>query len=299
MTMSSAPQKQTNTFLGRGIFFMLLAMCLFSVLNAVIKGTISQYHPIQLTFFRCFVAVVPPALFLAFRGVKWSLPPSSSWPTHLKRSLLLALGYPLIYIGIVQLSLSTSTALYFSATFFIVMLSYPLLKEKISFRQWAAVIIGFFGVLIIIQPGSDTFQWAMLFMVGGAFAESAFNLYGRLLSSTHDNVMLTLLGALLPALLIFPFLPYVWITPDMGGWIALLALGLIGGVGQLCVTYAYSLAPAGTLAPMIYSSILWSGLFDIILYEIWPTTSLLIGCGIIIMSGLMVISTGKRTSTPA
>lgn len=84
-------------------------------------------------------------------------------------------------------------------------------------------------------------------------------------------------------------LPFVWITPDLKGWIALISLGIGGGLGQLCVTTAYRYAPAGILAPMIYSAMLWSVLLDITLYGNWPTESLLLGCGIIIASGLVIV----------
>lgn len=283
--MRELTKNQNN--LTRGIMFMLLAMCLFTVLNAVIKEAISAYHPVQITFFRCLFAVFPASLLLMMRKKKTlSLP--TSWGIHLKRGVLLAICYPLLYIGIIHLSLSTSTALYFTATFFIVMLSYPMLKERVLLRQWMAVIFGFLGVLVIVQPGSDAFQWATLCVIIGALTESVFNLYGRILSATHDTVVLTALGSLLPAIILLPFLPYIWTTPDLGGWLAFLALGLIGGVGQLCVTHAYSLAPAGTLAPMIYSAIIWSGLCDVLLYGIWPSLSLLLGCGIIIGSGILV-----------
>ena len=119
--------------------------------------------------------------------------------------------------------------------------------------------------------------------------ESAYNLYGRLLSATHNSYMITLLGSFLPAFVLLPFLPFVWIMPDFWGWIALVSLGIGGGLGQLCVTTAYRYAPAGTLAPMIYSAMVWSVFLDILLYGNWPTESLILGCGIIIASGLLIV----------
>ena len=278
----------------RGIFFMLLAMLIFSILNAIVKDTTSSYDPIQLVFFRCFFAAFPSAIFLVIRG-QWMLPSSSEWKIHFKRAFLLAIGLSSLFIGIGKLPLSNSMALYFSATLFLVVLSYPILREKIVFSQWLAVIIGLIGVLIIAKPGGDVFQWGALFLIIGAFMESAYNLYGRLLSSTHNSFMLTFLGSLLPALVILLALPFVWVTPDFGGWVALISLGLGGGLGQLCITFAYHHASAGILAPMIYSAMLWSVMLDIMLYENWPTESLLLGCGIIIVSGLMIVfSEAKR-----
>lgn len=278
----------SHTSAKRGIFFIILAMLIFSILNAIVKDTASYYDPIQLVFFRCFFAALPAAAFLMVRK-EWAYPSPSDWKIHFKRAFLLAIGLCVLFIGIGKLPLSNSMALYFSSTLFLVLLSYPILQEKIGLVPGLAVVVGLVGVVIIAKPSGDVFQWGVLFLLMGAFMESAYNLYGRLLAATSNKFMLTFLGTLLPALVSLVGLPFVWITPDFNGWIALLCLGLGGGLGQLCVTFAYYHAPAGILAPMIYSAMLWSIMLDILLYGNWPTESLLLGCGIIIMSGLMIV----------
>lgn len=283
----------SQTSIKRGIIYIILAMFIFSVLNAIIKDTTANYNPIQLVFFRCFFAAFPAGAVLMMRG-GWMLPASSDWKIHLKRAFLLAIGLSILFLGIGTLPLSNSMALYFSSTLFLVLLSYPLLKEAISFPQYIAVALGFVGVLIIAKPSGDVFHWGTIFVVMGAFMESIYNLYGRLLSSTHNSFMLTFLGSLLPAIVILVALPFVWETPDFMGWVALICLGLGGGIGQLCVTFAYYHAPAGVLAPMIYSAMIWSVMLDVILYGNWPTQSLLIGCGIIIVAGLLIIFSERK-----
>ncbi len=277
----------------RGIFFIILGMLIFSLLNAIVKDTTSHYGPIQLAFFRCFFATIPAGVLLTLRS-QWALPTPTQWKIHFKRAFLLAIGLSILFIGISKLPLSNSMALYFSSTLFLVLLSYPILHEKIGFIQAISVVVGFIGVIIIAKPTGDVFHWGAIFLVSGAFMESAYNLYGRLLSSSYNTFMLTFLGSLLPALVILVVLPFVWTTPDFEGWIALICLGLGGGLGQLCVTYAYTHAPAGVLAPMLYSAILWSVILDILLYKTWPTQSLMLGCGIIIASGLMIVSSESR-----
>lgn len=272
----------------RGIIYILSAMLTFSILNAIIKDTTANYDPVQLVFFRCFFAAIPSGLFLILRG-GWLKPTQSEWKIHGIRAVLLAVGLSSLFFGIGKLPLSNSMALYFSATLFLVILSYPILKEKVTLSQWGAVALGFIGVLIIAKPTGDVFHWGTMFVIMGAFMESAFNLYGRLLSGTHNSYMLTFLGSLLPAFVTLLVLPFVWVNPDFWGWISLISLGLGGGIGQLCVTFAYRNAPAGVLAPMIYSAMLWSVMLDIVLYSNWPTESLLFGCAIIIISGIMIV----------
>ena len=272
----------------RGIMFILLAMLIFSILNAIVKDITAHYDAVQLVFFRCFFAAFPAGAFLLLRR-GWMRPSLPEWGVHFKRALLLCIGLTLLFIGIGKLPLADSMALYFSSTLFLVILSYPILKEKIGVVQGIAVSLGLVGVVIIAKPGGDVFHWGTLFLIMGTLMESAYNLYGRLLSSTHNSYIITFLGSLLPALLILIILPFVWIAPDVKGWIALIALGLGGGLGQLCVTTAYRYAPAGILAPMIYSAMIWSVLLDITLYGNWPTESLFLGCGIILASGLIIV----------
>lgn len=280
--------QSTHLSTKRGIFFIILAMFIFSILNAIVKDTTAQYDPIQLVCFRCFFASFPAGIMLALRK-EWRAPAKSEWLIHVKRAFLLAAGLSFLFTGIGMLPLSNSMALYFSSTLFLVVLSFPILKEKVDFIQGLAVGMGLIGVLIIAKPGSDVFHWGAAFLIIGAFMESAYNLYGRFLSSTNSPYMITFLGSLLPGFLMLCIVPFVWVTPDFKGWLSLIALGLGGGLGQLCVTTAYRHAPAGVLAPMIYSALVWSALLDILLYENWPTESLLFGCGIIIISGLIIV----------
>ncbi len=279
----------------RGIFFILLAMFTFSVLNAIIKDTVVQYPPIQLVFFRCFFAIFPAGIILLMRQ-QWVFPSPPEWKIHIKRAFLLAVGLSSLFFGIGQLPLSNSMALYFSSTLFLVLLSYPILKEKITTVQGLAVGVGFLGVLIIAKPEGNVFQWGALFVIMGAFMESAYNLFGRLLSASYDSFMLTFLGSLLPALVALLALPFVWVSPTWEGWVALIFLGLGGGLGQLCVTFAYYHAPAGILAPMIYSAMIWSVMFDVILYGNWPTQSLILGCVIIIAAGMMIMFSERKSA---
>lgn len=277
----------------RAIFFIVLAMFVFSLLNAIVKETIPQYSPVQLAFFRFFFAAFPSAFFILARGLRIR-PSSEDWKIHGKRAFLFAFAMPVLFFGIGSLPLANSMAIYFSGTLFLVGLSYPILREKPTLIQWVAVAVGFLGVLIVAKPDAGVFHWGAVFVALGACAESTSNLYGRLLTNTHNGYVLTFLGSLLPALILLIPLPFFWVTPVGNDWIKLIMLGIGGGVGQLCITFAYRYASAGTIAPLIYSAILWSILLDVVLYGLWPTISLLIGCGIIIAAGLIIVFSERR-----
>lgn len=273
----------------KGIFYMVVGMLVFSVLNAIVKDTGQNFHPVQIVSFRALFACIPCIIALTMRR-EWD------WSNvieqrqyHVYRAVLLSLGLVLLFTGIKSLPLSNSMALYFSSSLFLVALSPLILLEKVRLTQWVAVLIGFVGVLIIAQPQPDASLTASLCIIGGALFESLYNLFGRRLSQFTNSLMLTLFGSLFPGLLLLLILPFVWIPPDATGWFALIMLGIGGGLGQLCVTAAYQYAPAGILAPMVYTALLWSILLDIIIYQDFPAIELFIGCGFIVASGAIII----------
>jgi len=281
MSIAHPPQSSPK----KGIVYMVLAMLVFSILNAIIKDATQAYHPIQLVFVRCLFAVIPCGLVLLWTK-QWNMPDEGHWKSHGIRAIFLAVALSVLFYGVGKLPLSNSMALYFASSIFIVLLSYPILNEKIKPFQWGVVLIGFMGILIIANPTSDVFNMAAVFVVMGAFFESCYNLVGRRISRFHSSLMLTFWGSLLPAVLVAIPLFFVWETPDVGGWIALISLGLGGGIGQLLVTSAYTHAPGGAVAPMIYTAIIWSTLLDVVLYQNFPGLSFWLGCAIIVGAGL-------------
>lgn len=280
--------KLTKKSLRLGVVFMLAGMFIYASLNAMVKDFVFDFNLVQLVFFRCLFASIPIGVILTLRK-KWMLPTQKEWKIHLLRAILFAISLSLLFFGIALLPLSDSMALYFSSTLFVVILSYPILREKVTTLQWLAVVIGLVGVMVIANPTGDVFQYAAFIIIAGTFAESVYNLYARFLSTTNNTLIIAFLGNLLPALLLLFALPFVWEPLDLNHWIFLLVIGVVGGFCQLCIVFAYGHAPAGILAPMIYSSILWTIILDVIFWGQWPSLSLVLGCGIIILAGLLII----------
>ncbi len=279
----------------KGILLILAAMLIFSVLNAIIKGSNDVIHPVQLVFFRCLFACIPCGLALTIKK-QWQWQGlASQWKLHALRAVLLAIGLTSLYTGVSDVPLSNSISLFFSSSLFLVCLSPLILGEKVGPIQWVAVIFGFVGVLVIAKPSADATLLSSLFIIIGALFESIYNLVGRKLSQHTNSLMLTLMGSFFPSMIILMLLPFFWTVPDVWGWMALIGMGLGGGTAQICITKAYEYAPAGIIAPMIYSAIIWSVLLDIILYQDLPSFDLILGCLIIVSSGFIIIYQESRT----
>lgn len=281
MSISSA----TTASPRKGVIYMILAMVVFSILNAIIKDANDTFHPVQLVFFRCFFAIVPCGVVLLSRK-QLTIPERSTWLSHGLRAVLLAVGLTALFDGVPYLPLSNAMALFFSSSIFVVLLSYPILKEKIQGYQWGGVFVGFAGILLITEPDTNAMNIGAALVVTGAFFESCYNLIGRKIARYHDSLSLTFWGSLLPAALISIPLIFVWCQPDMAGWISLIALGVGGGIGQLLITSAFTHAPGGTVAPFIYTAIIWSTILDVILYQNFPGFMFWTGCALVVGAGL-------------
>ena len=162
------------------------------------------------------------------------------------------------------------------------------LKEKVDIPGWLAVAIGFLGVIVMAQPTADSINigvlYALLFTVGDPICLINIRF---LTHSDHPVTVAFYFGAVI-SLITGAALPFVWQTPDWQELMILVLLGIGGGVGQLFLTQAYQYAKAVTIAPMIYSGLLWSVLFGYVFWGEVPDFKVILGGALIIGSGLYV-----------
>jgi len=165
-------------------------------------------------------------------------------------------------------------------------LSVPLLKEQVSRGQWAAVICGFVGVLIIIRPGGALFTPAVLFPLGSAFCFGFYQLITRRLSETDSPTTSNFLTGLLNSLLMSAALPFFWQTPQLGHALLMIALGACGMGGHLLMTQAFRHAAPAMLAPFSYLQIVFAGLIGMLFFGHTPDSGAMLGILVICLSGL-------------
>jgi drug/metabolite transporter (DMT)-like permease len=240
-------------------------------------------------FFRYFIALIM-AIAILFRSGRPELLLTGHLPLHALRGLMLLLSTMLNFLAITYLQLAQTASISFTIPLWVCGLSVLLLGEEVGPRRWAAVIVGFFGVLIIMRPGSSGFHWAMILSLCSAFSGAIYNIGTRKVGGT-DRAETSLfyvclvgsLGAALP-------LPWTWQMPHGFEWLLFLAMGLFGFTGHLLLTQAHRLAPASVLAPFVYSQIVWMILLGFILFGDKPGIWTLTGGVIVIASGLYVFA---------
>jgi drug/metabolite transporter (DMT)-like permease len=281
------PSAQQNVMRGIGLY--ALALMSFTVLDASAKWLGQSMHPLQVVWFRYAVSVVLVMAVinpLTKPGVLRTRRPLLQGV----RSCLLLASTALNFFALQHLQLAETTTLVFATPLVIALLAGPLLGEWVGPRRMAAIIVGFLGVLVVMRPGLGGLHPAALYVVAGVICYAFYNILTRQLAA-HDSSQTTMVysGAAGFALMT-PVLPLVW-TPPAGAldWSLLALTGLAGAVGHWLVIGAHRIAPASTLAPFIYSQLIWMLAAGWLIFAQLPDRWTLAGGLIVIASGLYLL----------
>lgn len=268
--------------------FLLFALFIFNSINAILKGCDHTYHPAQVVFFRSFFALIPYALLMVRPQARQQLK-VNNLTVLIGLGVLTAFSLAMLFESIVILPLADATVYMFTASLFVTMLSYPIMREQVSPGSWFAVIIGFMGVLIMANPTGAMLNVGAILGLSSSLLQAVIMLYSRKLAPINTGFAMVFYISLAGSLVTAIFLPFVWQMPTLKDWGYLIMLGVGGGIGQYFVVEAYRYANAGTLAPLLYSSMIWSFLYGVIFFDEIPSKTLYVGGGLIIAAGLLVI----------
>ena len=205
------------------------------------------------------------------------------------RALSLSVASLFVGLALQRMPLAETTAINFLAPMLVVLLS-PLLGERLSLTGWAAVVMGFVGVLFIVRPGGGLDIAGVIFCLIAVIANAVYQLLSRVLASTEKAVTLLFYTALVGSICFGISMPWFWENkiPSALELCLFLAMGLFGGLGHYLFTSAYSHAPASLLAPILYLQLLWAGLLGWLIFGTIPDALSVLGMLIIAASGLMI-----------
>ncbi|WP_193177569.1 DMT family transporter [Oricola nitratireducens] len=279
-----------------GIGLMAAGVACLCVNDAIAKALTAGYLPIQILFIRNLVAL-PIAILIAWRMGGRSALRSHRPATHLVRGALWIGAATLFFTGLSYLGLAEATVLIFVAPVFITALSAIVLKEHVGWRRWTAVLAGFAGVLIVVRPGSATFQAASLFPVATAFLYAALMISARWVDRRESvwtlMLYLTGAGALVSALVV----PFFW-TPVRAEDVWLFfGIALFGTVGITMMTQAFRFAPAAVVAPFDYTALIWATLLGWLFWGEIPDVLTYAGAAVIIASGVFIVWRESKVAT--
>ena len=202
----------------------------------------------------------------------------------------------LFYAGLRHVPLAESIMLVSTAPFMIALLAGPVLGERIRPLTWAAVLLGFTGVLVVLRPGLGVLHWGAIFPLLAAAAFSVAQIVTKRLSAEEDHWTILIYSAGLAALLLTPFGVPAWPAFAPVDWLLLAPLGLMAAAGDIAILAALRRAPASTLAPYQYSQILWAMIAGAIVFGEFPDALAVAGAAIIVAGGLVLWRSGTRAT---
>ncbi len=273
----------------RAVWLMLAAVGLFALMDTGLKLLSAHYPPFQVAALRG-LSSLPLVLAWALWTVGWRPLLRVRWGLHLLRGVL-GIGMMASFVyALKRLPLSTAYSIFFVAPLLITALSVPFLGEKVGPRRWAAIGVGLLGVLVVLRPtgaGMWSLAGAAVLLAAAAYAVSAITV--RVLARTDSNqamvVWLLALMALGAGALAWP----AWRPLDAAhGWIVV-AIGVVGSLGQYAITEAFRHGQASLIAPLEYSALVWGVALDLALWGVLPDAMTWLGAAIIMASGLYLL----------
>jgi drug/metabolite transporter (DMT)-like permease len=276
-----------------GILSMLTAASLFSVNNILIKYLSAGFPTTEVMFFRSLFAL-PVGLVIIWRAGGVALIRTRDPMGHLTRALLGLAAMGFLFYAFKVLPATDTVAIFFGTPLVVTLLSIPMLGERVGWRRWLAVIVGFAGVMVIVRPGAGAVD------LGAAAGLAACVFFGlvsillRRLSRTESSATIAFYYALYCTVLVGWVQPFLWTEPDLAALWLFLLLGTTGGIAQFFLTQAYRFAPASLVAPFDYSQLLWTAGLGFLVFGETPSLSTWIGAALIVASGFYIFQREAR-----
>jgi drug/metabolite transporter (DMT)-like permease len=271
----------------KGISFLMLASFVFSIMALLIKLLGQNLHITQILLVRQvgMIIMVAPAILRVVPGARRSERPG----LQLVRLLCALVAMLCGFTAVIHLPLADATAIFFAKSFFVTILAVFFLSEAVGVYRWSAVLVGFIGVLIMLQPGTDNFSIYGLASLAGAAGAAGVMITLRLLSRSDSTDTILIYGSVgVGLVMILPGL-YYWQQPSLTEWLLLASVGVVSYFGQKLNIFAYKHGEASLLASLDYVRLLWATLFGYLIFDQFPGGSVWLGASIVIGAAIFMI----------
>jgi drug/metabolite transporter (DMT)-like permease len=279
-----------------GIGLMVLSIFMFSFGDAMGKFLVGTYSVGQLLLLRGSAALLL-LLPIIWRHRQDFVHMERPW-LQLVRVTLSTLEVAAFFIATVYLPLADVITYYLAGPIFVTAMSAIFLREKVGWRRWTAILIGFCGVVIALRPSAQTVSLPALIALGGSLSFATLMLITRSLRKTPDIVMASsqfvgtfLLGAVMSA--------FHWVPPTPGSLVIFALAGVISVTALFCVNRSLKLAPASVVVPYQYSMIVWAVIFGFVVFGDVPEVATIVGAAIIIGAGFYIYLRERDLGRPS
>jgi drug/metabolite transporter (DMT)-like permease len=282
----------------RGILLFMLALMLFALLDATSKHLTATFAVPLLVWARYTLHFVIMLVFVA-PSMRLQLVRTDNLALQVVRALALVGTTGFAMMAFRSMPLAEATAVLFLSPLLVTLLAGPFLGERIGAGRWAAVVVGFAGVILIARPGGALTLAGVLWALAGAACYAVYQLLTRRLSHAEHPLTLLFYTALVGTAVMSLALPWFWFefSPSPLQWLQIASLGFYGGVGHFILIRAFRLAPASTLTPFGYTQLIWAGLLGWLVFGHVPDAMTTAGMAVIAASGLW-LALGERRRPP-
>lgn len=268
-----------------GILLHSGAVLFFALLATAASYFSGIYAVNELMFFRFVVSI-----FIILGSVAWKkniqIFKTKRLTMHFVRSLVGFLGLTFLTLSYMKLPLADASTIQYTSPFFIALVAWPILGERISIKQFIAICIGFLGIFFAFNPDLNDFNIGIVYGFLGVIFTSLAYISLRNMGKTENPITTVFYFCCIGALISGCWLFYNWVTPSFLHLLFFILLGIIAYLAQVFLTYAHKFAPASLLSPFNYVGIIWYTLLGYLVFNTIPTNQLLIGCSLVICSGL-------------
>ena len=283
-----------------GFLYMFLSVCAFSIMDLIVKW--SDTYPLgEVLFFRGFFGILFYFFIIPKQRVK-NFYYTKRAGLHFLRCVFGLIALIAIFIALRNLPLATVVSISFAAPIFTTIFSIFFLSEKVGFYRWLAVFVGFFGIIIITEPGFSSLNiyyiYPIIFCLGLSYVAIAI----RQLSTTEPVWLISLnFSAAITIVSLFT-IPFGWIMPNVQDLFLLSLIGIFGGVANLWLSQSYKFSEVSLVTPLKYLALVFAIIFGYFIWDEVPTIKTLSGALLVVISSIIIfrreIILKKQVSVP-
>ena len=284
----------------RGLVLILGATLLFAYNDTTNKLLITEYNVPMVTAIRYIVhCLLMLAIVAPIHGREMVRTQRTGWV--IVRAISLALGSLLVSLALQRMPVAETTAIVYLCPVIVVLLSGPVLKEKVGAMAWIAAVLGFAGVITIARPGGGLDPLGVVFVLGNVVVATAYNLLSRVLAHTERTMPMLFFTALAGAIGFGIFLPWTLhgAAPTPLQVALFVGLGVSAWLGHYLFTQSYRYAPAALVAPMTYMHLVWAGILGWLVFGHAPDAIAMVGMALVALAGVLGAIRPRRGQRPA
>ena len=269
-----------------GVLYMVASVICFSIMDICIKWL--NYYPIGEVFFARFFIGLFPIFFIIPKEKIFTFYKTKRPGLHAFRAITGSLAIIALFFGLRELPLADVISLTFGGPIFVTIGSILFLSEKVGIKRWAAVILGFAGMLLIVQPAFIELNYYYFSPIIFCIFFACVAVSVRSLSKTEPIYRIAIYFTILNCLLGLATLPYGWVMPSNGDIIIFIIMGVCGSVGNLLLTQSYRISEASLVTPIKYLSLVFAIVFGFLIWNEIPKLLTILGSGLVIISSFII-----------